>query len=65
VLDAHRKQIDAMTQVEMARLWRFAPIGHPLFAGDTGDYFRKVFFEQKGGLTPAISRELGWERSAR
>jgi len=63
VTDAQRKQIDAMTQIEMARLWRFHPVGHPIFQGETGAYFKKVFFEEKGGFTPAISRELGWERS--
>jgi len=65
MLDAVKKRIDDMTQEEMARLWRFAPVGEPLFQGDTGDYFKKVFFEEKGGFTPAISKGLGWEGSAR
>jgi len=57
-----KQRIDDMTQEEMARLWRFAPVGHPLFQGDTGDYFKGVFFGKKGGFTPAISKNLGWER---
>ena len=54
-----KKQIDEMSQLEMARLWRFAAAGHPLFQGDTGQYFKKVFFLEKGGFTPAISKVIG------
>lgn len=54
-----KEQIDNMSQYEMARLWRFAPTGHPLLEGDTGQYFAKVF-KEKGGMTPGISKSLGW-----
>lgn len=54
-----KKQIDSMTQFEMASLWRFAKNGHPLLSGDVGEYFSKVF-KEKGGFTPKISKELGW-----
>lgn len=60
--ETQRKRIDGLSQYEMARLWRFAEPGHALFQGDTGTYFRKVFFEQRGGFTPAISKALGWRR---
>lgn len=59
--EKQRQDIDQMSRYEMARLWRFAPWGHPLFRNDTGRYFAKVFAE-KGGMSPQISRDLGWER---
>jgi hypothetical protein len=54
-----KEQIDKMTQFEMAYMWRFAKLGEPLLQGDTGDYFVEVF-KEKGGMTPEISRLLGW-----
>ncbi len=56
-----KETIDTMSQYEMASLWRFAKSGHPLLSGDTGEYFSKVF-EKKGGMTPEISKSLGWEK---
>ena len=54
--------INAMTQEEMARLWRFAPSGHKYF-DNTKPYF-KIFnerFKELGGFTPTISKKIGWE----
>ena len=56
-----KHRIDSMTQVEMAHLWRFAPIGHPYFDktnSDLSEYFEKRF-KTLGGMTPAISKALG------
>ena len=58
--DEQKQTIDNMSQEEMARLWRFHPVGDPLFQGNTGQYFKKVFFEERGGFTPAISKALSW-----
>jgi hypothetical protein len=55
-----KQRIDAMTREEMARLWRFAPLGDPMFQDDTGDYFRKRF-KELGGFSPAISKAIGWD----
>jgi len=52
--------IDNMSQEEMARLHRFAPLGSPLFAGELGEYFA-ASFKKKGGMTPEISKRIGWE----
>ena len=55
------KEINSMTQTQMARLWRFAPVGHPYF--DTTKPYYKIFeerFEKLGGMTPAISKKIGW-----
>ena len=56
-----KQRIDAMTQVEMARLWRFAPIGDPILQGETGHYFIQRFREL-GGFSPAISKAIGWDK---
>jgi hypothetical protein len=54
-----KARIDAMSQYELCSMWRFAPTGEPLLQGDTGEYFSKKLVE-KGGFTPAISKQLGW-----
>jgi len=55
------KKIDKMTQVEMARLQRFAPSGHPVFDSTLPLYERfKARFKELGGFTPAISKQIGW-----
>ncbi len=53
-----KQEIDSMTQEDLCRRWRFAPVGDPLFQGDTGDYFSKRLKEM-GGFTPTISKNLG------
>ena len=56
------EKINSMSQLEMARLWRFAPSGHKYF--DTSlpyfDIFKKRF-EFLGGFTTAISKVIGWD----
>lgn len=57
------EKINKMTQVEMARLWRFAPVGHKYY---TDEKLFRVFekrFKQLGGFTVEISKEIGWENS--
>ena len=53
------ERIKEMSQMEMARLWRFAPAGHPYF--DKRLPFDEVFkkrFAELGGFT-GISKTLG------
>ena len=60
-----KKQIDAMSQYDMAKLWRFAPSGHPYFDstnGDLAEYFKNKFFNEGGGFTPRISKFIGWDK---
>jgi len=55
--------INQMSRLEMCRLWRFAPAGHPYFNSQLPFY--EVFekrFKELGGFNPAISKELGWEK---
>jgi len=60
-IEKHKVNIDAMSQMEMARLWRFAPCGepHPYFDSTTplADYFIKKF-KEKGGMTSEISKAM-------
>lgn len=52
-------RINKMSQEEMARLRRFAPVGHLYF--DSSKPFFKVFekrFNELGGFTPAISKKI-------
>lgn len=54
-------KINGMSHVGMARLWRFAPPGHPFF--DRKRPYYEIFkkrFEELGGMTPEISKEIGW-----
>jgi len=59
-----KKEIDEMDYEGMLSLWRFAQAGHPMFAGEVGDYFSKVFREKGQKLRPGehaiISKRIGW-----
>ena len=55
------EEINALSQVEMARLWRFSPSGHIYF--DMNEPYYDIFkarFHELGGFTPEISKEIGW-----
>lgn len=51
------EEIYALSHIEMARLWRFAPAGHKYFDSD-GLYWNifKSRFNQLGGMTQEISK---------
>ena len=55
------ERISTMDQVYMAKLVRFAKVGHPVFYGpnDLYDTFMERF-NSLGGMTPAISKNIGW-----
>lgn len=60
-IDQHIQDINKMSQEDMARLWRFAPSGHPYFDNTIPLYgvFKKRF-DELGGFTPEISKKIGW-----
>jgi len=60
-IENHKKKINSMSQLEMASLWRFAPSGHPYFDSTLPlyDIFKKRFNEL-GGMTTEISKQIGW-----
>jgi len=57
-----KRRIYKMSHEELARLYRFAPSGDPLFVTGTElwECFRKRFIEELGGFTPEISKAIGW-----
>lgn len=58
----HKEEINNLTHLQMAKLWRFHPAGHPYFRSDClvlFDHFNKRF-QSYGGMTPHISKLLGW-----
>ena len=60
-IEEWKKKIDKMGHFEMARKWRFAPAGDPLFDSTLplAKYFNERF-QKLGGMTPEISKKLGW-----
>ena len=59
-LAKHKEDIDKLSQMDMARLWRFAPPGHVYFngSGPLAHYFGQKF-KEKGGMTSDISKAIG------
>jgi len=45
-----KKQIDNMDYKSMLSLWRNAPVGHPMFQGETGDYYSKVMAKKRNEI---------------
>ena len=61
IINQEIKKINNMSRVEMAKLWRNAPSGHPYF--DRSLPYFKVFekrFQKLGGFSSKISKEIGW-----
>ncbi len=61
-IDEWKKKIDAMSQEDMCRLWRFtAPGTNPIF-DTTGPLYAHfdAKFKKLGGFTPEISKRIGW-----
>lgn len=56
--DERKKKIDKLTRYEMCRIWRFAESGDWRIMGDCGLYFKKRLFEELGGFSPEISKQL-------
>ena len=54
-------KIRAASHAELARLWRFAPVGSFYFTDPIvwEEFARR--FEGFGGMTPAVSKEIGWD----
>lgn len=60
-IETMKKDIDGMDQRQMASLQRFAQSGHPYFDNRLSlwEYFEKRF-KELGGMTPGISKSIGW-----
>lgn len=54
--------LEKLSHYEMAKLYRFCPVGS-LFFADTDVYARfKQRFAELGGMTPELSKQIGWEK---
>lgn len=54
-----KRKIDSMSRLELASRWRHAPLGDALLQGDSGKYFQERF-SSLGGMSPEISKQIGW-----
>ncbi len=60
-IEAHKKQIDAMDVVQLAKFRRYAPAGHVYFDRTTPLYlYFENRFQSLGGMTPELSKQIGW-----
>jgi len=55
-----QEKIKNMSHLELARLWRFGKSGDPRLQGENGDLVKTRLFNEYGGFTPEISKEIGW-----
>lgn len=51
------QRIEQMPHIEMCRLWRFAPAGHPAFTHRLVDIFMERYLNF-GGMTPEMSKAI-------
>lgn len=62
-----KREIDEMSYEAMLALWRNAPVGHPMFQGEAGNYFAKVMQEKRANISNedyvAASKRMGWQSS--
>jgi len=62
-MDEKVAEINKMTHLEMARLYRFAEPGHEYF--DLSKHYHIHFynrFKELGGMTSAVSKAVGWDK---
>ena len=63
--EERKKYIDSLGHGALLSRWRFAPIGDPWFAGETGEYWAKRLSESRDENQDrhvAESKAIGWER---
>ena len=58
--------IDGASYEELLKIWRFAPVGDPLFQGEVGSYYSKQLAKKRelldADMTVKISKRIGWVR---
>jgi hypothetical protein len=58
-----KEEIDGKSYRQLLAKWRFAPVGDPMFQGESGDYWGKRMAELKSAdpnEAVAASKSLGW-----
>ena len=60
---AVKASIDAKSYEALLSLWRFAPVGHPMFRGETGAYYQQRMRElrEQGADHVGASKAIGWD----
>lgn len=57
-----KEWIDNASYEQLLEKWRFAPLGDPMFQGDTGAYFSAVMAEKRNNCNHVqASKNIGWE----
>lgn len=67
MIDPKNKEwIDNATYETLLSKWRFAPVGDPLFMGETGEYYGNIMAKKKKEIGQAghvaASKNIGWEK---
>ena len=58
-----KQWIDNASYQDLLAKWRFAPIGDPMFQGETGEYYSKVMFVKKKECDHVqASKNVGWDK---
>ena len=61
--DAEKRWIDSASYESLLSRWRFAPIGDPLFQGDTGKYYADVMHKlRESSDHVSASKRIGWDK---
>lgn len=56
-----KRWIDSASYEQLLEKWRFAPVGDPMFQGDTGDYYSDVMSQKKSKCDHVqASKNIGW-----
>ena len=60
-IERWKSRLLRMDRLPMARLYRFAPVGHPVFRRDmTLNTIFNQRFKQLGGMSSEVSQQIGW-----
>ena len=61
--DEVKKEIDSKSYEALLSGWRFTEVGHPMFQGESGDYWGKRMKElrEAGVDHVSASKNIGWD----
>lgn len=59
MLESVKREIDQLTQLQCAKIWRFAESDNKYLSEENFTYFN-MHFLSVGGFTSEISKQIGW-----
>lgn len=67
MIDKSQKEwIDNASYEQLLSRWRFAPVGDPMFQGETGKYYEEIMSIKRKKIGDAAhtraSKNIGWRR---